>query len=382
MAIQTQSLTTILQNFAATVQGAASQLIDFTIGSVLRAIAEATAGVALWLQGQIIYVMSLTRAATSNGSDLDSWFADFSFARLPSTPASGQVTFSRYTSTFQATIPTGSLVQTGDGSQQFQVIADTTNPAYSAGLGGIVIAAGSPSVTCTVVAITPGPSGSPDASGNVLAGAISSISQAIQFVDTVTNAVAFTNGAGPESDAAARARFALYIASLSKATRAAIGSAILGVQQNLSYVLVENLSYAGATDLGYFYAVIDDGTGSPPSSLLNAVSSAIDAVRPLGSTFGVFAPVVVTPAISMTITTASGYTHSTIAATVQAALLAYINALNMGQGIPYSRLAQVAYDASPAVTNVTAVLINGGTADLAITNQQVAVVAAVNVTVS
>jgi hypothetical protein len=55
---------------------------------------------------------------------------------------------------------------------------------------------------------------------------------------------------------------------------------------------------------------------------------------------------------------------------VQTALLAYISSLTIGQSLPYTRLAQIAYDVSPGITNVSNVSLNGGTADLVATNQQ------------
>ena len=73
----------------------------------------------------------------------------------------------------------------------------------------------------------------------------------------------------------------------------------------------------------------------------------------------------------MTLTTGSGYSHSAVVAQVATALTNYINSLTLGTPLTYSRLAQVAYDASPGVTNVTAVTLNSGTADLAATSQQV-----------
>jgi hypothetical protein len=36
----------------------------------------------------------------------------------------------------------------------------------------------------------------------------------------------------------------------------------------------------------------------------------------------------------------------------------------VGAGLAYTRLAQLVYDANPAVTNVTSLLLNGATADL------------------
>jgi hypothetical protein len=374
MSVNTQSFTQILTGFATTVQGAASSLVNFVIGSVLRAIGEGTAWVALWLQGLILSAIALTRAATSNGADLDTWFAQYGFTRLAPTAASGQVTFSRFTTTQQAVVPVGSIVQTGDGSQQYQVVVDTTNAAYSATLGGFVIAAGSASVTCSVVSITAGSNSLslPDSSGNVSAGAISALYQSIPFVDTVTNALAFVNGVDAETDAAARIRFVGYLASLARATKAAIGAAITALGSNFTYSITENQTKAGVTQMGYFFVVVDDGTGAPGSTVLSAVYNAVDAVRPFTSTFGVFAPTVVNATVVMTLkTTSTGVDHSTTCSLVQTALLSYINTLPLGATLPYFKLGQIAIDASSDVLSVLTLTVNGATVDLAATNQQV-----------
>ncbi len=122
---------------------------------------------------------------------------------------------------------------------------------------------------------------------------------------------------------------------------------------------------------GYFFVVIDDGTGAPPGSLLSSASNAIDVVRPMTSTFGVFAPVVVTANITMTITTAAGYDHVVTAALVSTTLLNYVNALKLGQALTFSRLTQIAYDASPGIINVTGVTLNSATLDVNATALQV-----------
>jgi uncharacterized phage protein gp47/JayE len=365
MAITTQDFTTLVRNQVTAIQGAARGLVDLTVGSILRAVVEANAAVILWLQGLILQLLATTRAATSSGSDLDSWVADFGLTRLPGVASSGSVAFARFTATQQAVVPIGATIQTGDGSQQFSVTIDTTNPAYNAGLGGYVLAAGVASISVPVQASSVG------AAGNALIGQINTLTQPIPGVDTVSNAAAFTNGADAETDAALRTRFIAYVASLSKATKAAILYAITSLKQGMVAVLVENQLYAGTTQNGYFYAVIDDGTGAPGSTLLSTANNAIDAVRPFTVAFGVFAPVVVTANVGMTITTASGYDHTATALLVKAAVQNYINALSLGQTLTYSRLAQVAYDASPGVTNVTAVTLNSGTSDLTATSQQV-----------
>src|SRR5581483_10229330 len=103
-------------------------------GSVVLAIGHAVRSVALWFQGQIAQVLLLTRASTSVGSDLDSWMADFFFARAGAAAATGQVTFSRFTPTAQAIVPIGAPVSTGPAGQIFAVTLDTANSAYNAGL--------------------------------------------------------------------------------------------------------------------------------------------------------------------------------------------------------------------------------------------------------
>jgi phage-related baseplate assembly protein len=97
---------------------------------------------------------------------------------------------------------------------------------------------------------------------------------------------------------------------------------------------------------------------------VNAVAAAADQVRPLGTQMSVFAATLVTANVSMTLTTAPGYTHSVVVAQVSAALAAAINGLGLGVGLPYTYLSAVAYGI-PGVTNVASVLLNAGTSDLA-----------------
>jgi uncharacterized phage protein gp47/JayE len=364
MAIQTQTFTQIVANAVSAIQGAATQLVDMTVGSVLRAVVEAFSALMLWLQGIALQIAALTRFSTSSGADADSWAADYNFTRLAAQAATGAVTFARFTASSQVTIPLGTIVQTADGSQKYTVIADANQTAYNATLGAYVMGAGVSSISATVQ------STSAAAGGNAVAGLINTIGSALVGVDTVTNPLGFTTGANAETDAAFRARFVLYISALSRGTRAAVANAIASVQQGMNWTITEGQTYGGATQLGYFFAVVDDGSGYPSSTLLSTISNAIDAVRPIGSTFGVFAPVVVTANVAMTLTTASGYVHSSVVALVNAALTSYINGLPLGASLAYSRLALIAYGASPGVTNVTAITMNGGTADLTATSLQ------------
>lgn len=364
MSLTTKDFPTITRDAVTAVQGAARGLVDLTIGSILRAVIEANATVILWLQGLILQLLATTRAASCNGPDLDSFYADFSFPRLIAVSASGQATFARFTPSAQAVVPVGATILTADGTQSYTVNLDTTNPTYSATLGGYALAAGVSSIIVTVTAVNLG------IAANAVVGQISLINQPIPGVDTVSNAAAFTTGMDPELDPAFRIRFIAYIASLSKATKTSIGYVISALKQGMTYSLTENFSYAGAAQPGFFYAVINDGTGYPPSTLLNSAANAIDAVRPFTVAFSVFAPIVIVANVAMTITTAVGYSHAATATLVTNAISAYINALTLGQTLSFSRLTQIAYDASPGITNVTGVTLNNTASDLAANIQQ------------
>jgi len=358
MQLSLQNFSTLVEGMAASVQGAASSLLDLTVGSVLRAMLEANAALALWLQWLIVQVLATTRLATSTGADCDSFGADFGFVRLPAVAALGQVTFSRFTPSVGAFIPVSTAVSTAGNAQSFLVTADPTNPAYSANAGGYNLAAGVASVTVPVAANVAG------SAGNVQPGAISVVSAALAGIDTVTNVAVLTGGIDAESDAAFKLRFGNYLASLSKATNVAIGAAIAGIQQGLSYVISENVDQAGATQMGHFVVTVDDGSGTPPASLLGTVQQAVDAVRPVGSSFSVQGPVVTPANISLNVILVAGASQQTAMAAVAAAIETYIASLGVGAALNYTRLTQLAYAASGSVTNVSTVLLNGGTADL------------------
>lgn len=364
MALNTKSFTRLVQDYTAAVQGAATALLDFTTGSILRAIAEAQAGVALWLQGLVLRVLATSRLATSSAADVDSYIADFGLIRLPAIAASGLATFSRFTPAAQAVVPVGAQVQTLDGAQTFAVIVDTGNAAYSATLGGYVIAAHVASLAVPVQALTGG------AGGNISAGTLTVLQTGISGVDTVTNAAPFINGFDAESDAAVKARFVAFINSLSKGTVGAFEFAITNLRQGLQVKLRENEDYNGTPDNGMVTIVVDDGSGAIPNALLTQCLAAVNAVRAAGIRVTVFAATVVTANVTMTITSAPGYDHATVAGQVQTALAAFITSLGVGNSLPFTRLAQIAYDASPGVAGISGITLNTGTADLAATYRQ------------
>ena len=358
MQLSLQNFTTLVQNMAAAVEASAAQLLDLTVGSTLRAVLEANASVALWMQWLILLVLRTTRAATSNGSDLDSWMADFSLSRLPAVAATGTVTFSRFTPTALALIPAGAMVRTADGTQTFVVTADTLLAAWEAASNGYFIAAGVATLDVPVAAQTPG------ACGNVQAGTITLLASAIPGVDSVNNASPFQDGLDAESDGAFRDRFCNFIASRSRATLTAVGYAVSSIQQGLNYTIQENQDPTGQPLMGSFVVTVDDGSGTPPTSLLATVQTAVDAVRPVGSVFSIQPPTVMMVNVSLTIAVAAGTTKGQIVSLVASAISSYINGLTIGAGLPLTRIAQIAYSASSTVINVSQLFANGSASDI------------------
>jgi len=339
-------------------QGAASELLDLSVGSVLRAILEANASIGLWLQWLLLLVLNNTRAATSKGPDLDSWMADFGLTRLPAVAATGTVIFSRFSPTNTALIPVGALVKTGDGTQNFTVVASLNNPLFNPIQNGYILGAGVASGQVPVVATTPG------SAGNVQIGTVTILATAIPGIDSVTNSVAFTGGSDAESDAAFRTRFVAYINSRTQATKAAISYAISSLQQGLSYAIAENVDTAGNPRPGNFVVTVANSQATLPNRLLTEVSAAIDAVRPVGTSFAVQPPQQIIANVALSLALTPNANLGQVAPQVSNSISGYIGGLSIGQVLPVARIAQLALDASSFVTNAFNISINGKNTDL------------------
>ncbi len=353
MQLPLQDFTALMRTQAAAVQGAARELIDLSVGSVLRAVLEANASVGLWVQWLIVEVLATTRAATSAGLDLDSWVADFGMARLPGVRAAGLATFSRATTGLNSVVPVGALVKTGSGTDalSFAVTADAGHPAWTG--AGYSLPGDQLAVMTPVRALAAG------RIGNVRAGEMRLLASAIPGVDAVTNEAAAAGGLDAEADAALRVRFGGFIDSRTRATEQAVAFAVQGLQQGLSFAIAERVDTAGAVRPGHFTVTIDDGSGKATPALLAAAGMAIEAVRPIGSTFSVRAPLVVLVDVALRVAGPAA-----ALAAVRAAVGAYIGALPIGAGLVLSRVIQLAHDADPGVTRVWNVTLNGLAGDL------------------
>jgi uncharacterized phage protein gp47/JayE len=369
MQLQLLNFPALVSLGAAAAQKACKKLLNLTTGSVTRSVIEASGSLAMWIQYLIVQVWLGSRLATSAGTDVDTYVGDFTLTREPAVAATGLVTLSRPSTGFAALIKPyfnvdgttnstdGVQVITVDRVQAFGVTVDTTNAAWNAQLGGYFVAPNVLSVDVPVKAITAG------SAGNVQAGTISLLATGVPGIDSVTNVAVFSNGVDAETDDALKERFRSFIATRARATIAAVQEAISSVQQGLTDAIIENTLPNGQTRIGFFTVTIDDGSGAPTDALLASVAAAIDQVRPIGSTFSVRAPAVIFANVSMTIDAAAGFSKATLQGNVSSAIQTYINGLGIGEKLSYTRLPALAFGVA-GVSNVSNVLLNGGTVDI------------------
>jgi hypothetical protein len=350
--------------------------ITMNQGSAMLAFVRAVAGVYLWLQWLIFQVLKSVILMTATGSDVDSFCGQFGCPRLAGVAASGQITVARYISTANAIVPVGAVVKTTDGSQSFSILADSTNAAWQAPNstypnGSFLIPAGTASINVTCQNNLVG------AAGNIITGAIGLISSVIPGVDTVTNGAPFTNGMDAETDAAYKARFGLFLPALAKGTAIALESAALAVSQNLSVAVLNCVATIGGPPAyGYAVLAVDDGSGATPSATLNAVAAAAagTSILPLGASVSVVQAEVVWATVVLTITCANAAAKTAALPIVQSAIAAFIGSLPVASTpaagapangvLPYNRIVQLAFDASPNVLNVSSVTVNSATTDI------------------
>jgi uncharacterized phage protein gp47/JayE len=384
--LNTQSATTLIQNFVAAAQGACETLLDFSVGSILLAVAQATRNMALWLQGLILQLLATTRLSTSVGNDVDTFCVDYMPAlpgsvtaalpngspRLPAVSSTGAVTLARFTPTNSAFIPAsivqgdglGANIQTGDGTQTFTVVADITQPLFSTALGGYTIPAGQASGSVTVQALAGG------TGGNISEGTLTVIQTGINGVDTATNPAPFDNGINQESDPALKARFQAFFGSLSEGTVSAIENAITGLQQNLQAKVIENEDFNGQADNGMITIIVDDGSGDTPTATITSVFNAVNATRAAGIRLGVFAATELLANVVCTIDVLPGFLASTVRSNVQAAISAAIDATGLANNFEYFSIG-VAAKAVPGCKGVrSGATLNGGDVDLVPTKKQ------------
>jgi hypothetical protein len=341
-------------------------------GSTLGAMANAGALMILNVQQELIYVDDVARAATSTGSDLDSFWNPFNLIRYGQASSSGTVTMSSASpvSMGQIVIPVGGIVSTS-GGLQFNIQADPTNTTgfFSTTFNGYIISGGASSANVLVTCATGG------AVGNVSSGQITQVYNGaglpvISGISIVTNANPFINGTSSETDVEYLARCTTTISTGVVGTPNALIGAVLAVQPGLTYSFGDGLNISGASSNATVTVVVNAAnTGVvAPSSLITAVQAALNAARSAGITVQAIGPALTTVSVSATVHCAVGTNTTTLTMNLVGAVQSYINGigLNPNGGTTEADYFSIgaALLAVTGVTKIDSLLINSGTTDI------------------
>lgn len=380
---------------------------DFSDGSVANAMTETISTQLGFVQSQAQQILLITRASTCTLPDLITFVSDYYLSPpwLGPTNANGTLTFTRFQPSSQPQVLLdGTIVQNltpaPSSALQYVVTANPADPNWSAnaggpGIPGRTLAPEATSLSATAQAVTAG------TAGNVVAGTLTVIASPGVPFDQVTNSSDIDNGNDGETIAQLQQRFSDYISSRS-GTRFAISAAVAGVQAGLSFTLNDLTYFDGSARDGNGTIVVDDGSGNIPQQTLNAISAAVTGPnqKSFGARIWVIAPENVAVTVEVTdITVATGFSEGDVAAAIQAAIVSYVNSNGVGgapagtgSNAPSLKLSYVGVanvvgsfvglGPTQGLLSYGSVLVNGGSADVALTTFQLARTSASAVTVS
>lgn len=373
MPLPTKTAKELLNSQVTAMQSAAGSILDFSVGSDYRAIIESNMGNSLWLQALISALLAVTRLSTCSGIDVDTFVGDFGLTRRPGTASFGVVTFSRNTVGTVVYIPVNTKILCRVNGVTYNVTRDTTNPNYVPDHDGYVLNLSIFAIDVPVLALTVG------TISNCLANQITTISGVLAGLDAVTNAQPFSNGTNQQGDQSLKDEFILYLASLSRATKQAIQYSVSIVPGVIRYKVTENKTILGATQLGFFYAVIDDGSGAASPQLIANVGVSIEAYRGLTIQYAVYDPTPFPISITAHVFNSNVDDAADIHDRVVAALENYITSQNFDALFSYSRVPAIIYDVDSTITDVTNYTLNGGTSDIQITGREIMTVGTITI---
>jgi len=331
---------------------------------------DALAPVAIELAQAAIWAQEVLRrgfAQTTFGQYLDLRAEEHGLFRRPAVAATGSVVFAGVPGTV---IPAGTRLSTASTSTSPAITFRTTEAATIPDSG---------SVEVRIEAETPG------VRGNVAAGSIRFMASPIQGVASVTNPAPTSGGVDQEDDESLRARLLQRMAAPpASGTRSDYVRWALEVP-GVGGVSVVPVKYGPGT----VSVAIIDMQGQPASpELVQAVQDHIAPDGPLGGGLApIGADVRVEPAtavvinVSATLTIAEGYNAESVRAAVRENIRAYLRSLAFqdDNDVRISRIGQVILE-TPGVLDYTDLRVNGGTGNIEIGLQEVAVLGTVDLT--
>ncbi len=301
-------------------------------------------------------LLQMIFAQTTTGTYLSMVGEQFGLLRNPAVKATGQVTISGTNGTV---IPAGTKFST-------TVVDLASAPAieFESTEAG-TIAGGS--VTVDIIAVEAGEA------GNVESTKINNINTYISGVTTISNASATTGGAEEETDADYRQRLLEFVrnpvAGGNKADYVTWAKEVDGVGD----AFCEPLWNGPGT---VRVVIIDTDGDIPDQALIDEVQAYIsptagtgEGKAPIGADVTVAAPSAVNINVTVTVTVKSGYNAATVKTNVQTNLQNFIKDLNIGDDVKYTAIGNVIFD-TEGVDDYSALTVNGGTANIAISSTQ------------
>ena len=278
--------------------------------------------------------------------------SDFGVDRKPAVKARGSVTL---TGPVGQAVPVGTQVRTDDG-------------VYFATLTNVVLMQGT--ATVDVEALVGG------TSGNVVAGELNTMVGDLAGVVSVTNTLTFESGVDEESDASLLQR--VY----DKVRKPATSGNVYHYEQ-----WAREVSGVGAARVYPVWngpgtvkvVLLGDDKQAPAQSVIDAAIAHIAEERPIGASVTVVGATEIPINISANLTLASDATIAGVKADIEAAVHAYLESLAFTDTlVRYTRIAALLLDI-PRIIDYANLTVNGGTSNIQVTDEQVAVLGTVSV---
>jgi len=305
----------------------AQPLTDFNQGAGLRMLVQAFVATLSLRETRLTELQKSFYIKTATGTDLDNRLADFDFYRIGGSYSTGAITISGTGISGSITIPANSLLI-------------DPNTQYRYRTSDLVSLSNNISKTVNVTA---------EAEGFL---SNQSVGTSLSFVSyptiTATVSTAITAGNITETDAGFVQRFISYITSLSKSTKDAILSSVLGVSGVVSAYVDNITSVPGA-----FNVYIDDGNGTASQSLLDSVATAVGTVSAAGTYYTVKAITQVPIVVTLTVKTTNTL-DTNLLSNITTNLTTLSNSLVIGQTLYLSQIQQAVMN----TTSTSSVILN------------------------
>jgi len=318
--------------------------LTFDEGDISEFYAVATAAMADHVTGWAASRIKATFLDGAQDDDLTTLADDhWNIQRLSDVAATGVLTFTRPTFGAGAgVIPAGTAVSTSPDPSGTRA-QFTTDFDLNFGATDLTL-------TATATAVNTGPG------GNVDVGKINKIIPSLfDSTFTVTNAARFAGGADEEDDDSLRERVRLFPTTIRRGTLAALEYGARTVAGVANATAVEELDPNTGKQIGVVDVYITDGSGGSSGPLVSAVQAEIENWRAAGVLVQVTGGSLVTQNVTVSIVVRPGVdaTASGLIAQIQAAVIARIAQLKIGDTLQRDFIRQAVLNVSPNIVGVT-----------------------------